>query len=411
MEENPVSASTPKRSRKSVSRKKKTGKKKSVARRPQSKLLQVRTSERSTHSRCPWQWNWGYNERLAPRREQPALKFGTLIHEALELRYPPGIKRGPKPAETFEKLFKAQQKGEEDRWAMKVDDEWEDMLGVGIEMMEAFIEEYGRDEDWKVIASEMTFQVPVYIEPWMRVENGGTITDDLLRLAGVTKGQAFGEDPLFEYVGTMDGVWENRMDASTAVNDWKTTSGDPKKEAMGKAALDEQTTAYWTWGVDWLVNKKILKPRQLEALDGMIFTFLAKKKRDTRPQNAQGLYLNLPTKKEKEEFGDDYPGSPSKKQPTPMFHRERVYRSEIEQTRARERAVSEVLVMMAMRRGVLPITKSPGTGFPSQQCNACSFRDMCELDEGGGDVALLRASSMDTWDPYSAHEIKEAEQK
>ncbi len=381
-------AKTPKRSKTKAASRRKTSP-------PQ---LLIRTSERSTFSRCPWQWGCGYISRLQPRREQPALKFGTLIHAALEERYPPGIKRGPKPAETFEKLFKAQQRTEYDKHNVRVDDEWIDMLELGIDMLEGYIEKYGKDEDWKVIASEMAFKVPVYLDDWMLEENGGKITPMLLEAAGVTKRQLERKDPLFYYTGTMDGVWQNRMDGGVRVNDYKTTSGDAQKEAMAKAVLDEQTTAYWTWGVDYLIMKKLLKARELQALDGMLFTMLGKKMRDTREQNAQGLYLNKD-------------GTVSKKQPTPRFHRELVYRSEAEQTRARERAVSEVLLMMAMRRGVLPITKSPGTGYPSQQCQACSFRDMCELHEGGGDWKLERDSSMEQWNPYDAHEIKDAEQR
>lgn len=380
-------ASTPKRKRKAASRKPARRK----AKKSQPRLL-VRTSERSTHSRCPWQWQWGYNDRYSPRREQPALKFGTLIHKALEVRYPKGIKRGPKPAETFEKLFKKEQKQAEAKWNMKIDGEWEDMLAVGIDMMEMYVEKYGRDEDWRVIESEMTFQVPVYL-PANALEIY-PLARGLLSNGAITKRQAEGKDPLFWYVGTMDGVWENRMDGGVRINDYKTTSGDAEKEAQAKSVLDEQTTAYWTWGVDWLEEKKILKPRQLQALDGMLFSMLKKARRDTRPTNADGLYLNQD-------------GTISKKQPAKVFHRELVYRSEIEQQRARDRAVQEVMVMIAMRSGLLPITKSPGTGYPSQQCNACSFRDMCELHEGGGDWELAARATMERWDPYSDHEIAE----
>lgn len=379
-------ASTPaKRRRKAPSKKSKKS--------PAQPQLLLRTSERSTFKRCTWQWVRTYGDHLKPIQEHPALKFGTLIHAALEVRYPPGIKRGPKPAETFEKLFAAERKDAETEWKMKVDDDWDDALAVGIDMLELYIEKYGRDEDWKVIQSEMTFKVPVYIDQSMRIENGGTISDDLLRLAGVTKRQAEGKDPLFWYVGTMDGVWENRMDGGVRIQDYKTTGKDPEKEARGKSSLDEQGTAYWTWGVDHLINKKLLKERQLRELDGMLYTFLRKAKRDGREQNAQGLYLNQD-------------GSISKKQPPPMFHRELVYRSEVERTKARERAVIEVLLMMAHRRGVLPIYKTPETGQMGH-CGFCPVRDLCELHESGDDWGLLLRSTMREWDPYDAHEIEE----
>lgn len=374
-------ASTPAKRRKASTKKSKKS--------PAQPQLLLRTSERSTFKRCLWQWERTYGEHLKPVQEHPALKFGTLIHAALEVRYPPGIKRGPKPAETFEKLFAAERKDTESTWKMKVDDEWDDALEIGIHMMEAYIEKYGRDEDWKVLASEMTFKVPVYINRDLMP----TITDDLLRLAGVTKAQAEGKKPLFWYVGTMDGVWENRMDAGVRVQDYKTTGKDPSKEAIGKHALDEQGTAYWTWGVDFMIMKKLLKERQLRELDGMLYTFLRKGKRDGREQNAQGLYLNQD-------------GTVSKKQPPPMFHRELVYRTEVEREKARERAVIEVLLMMAHRRGVLPIFKTPETGQMGH-CGFCPVRDLCELHESGDDWGLMQRSTMREWDPYDAHEIEE----
>lgn len=369
-------------------RSKKPSKSKARKQTAQPQLL-LRTSERSTFKRCLWQWERTYGDKLKPIQEHPALKFGTLVHAALEVRYPPGIKRGPKPAETFEKLFAAERKDAEHTWKMKVDGDWDDALEVGIDMLEMYIEKYGRDEEWKVIQSEMTFKVPVYINR----EAMPTITDDLLRLAGVTKAQAEGKKPLFWYVGTMDGVWESRMDGGVLVQDYKTTGKDPEKEARGKSSLDEQGTAYWTWGVDFLILKKLLKPRQVKELAGMLYTFLRKGKRDTRDCNAQGLCLNQD-------------GSISKKQPPPMFHRELVYRSEVERDKARERAVIEVLLMMAHRQGALPIFKTPETGQMGH-CGFCSVRDLCELHESGDDWGLMQRSTMAEWDPYDAHEIEE----
>jgi hypothetical protein len=337
---------------------------------------------------CRWHWQRGYIDKLSPIREAPALKFGTLVHEALEARYPKGIKRGPKPAETFEKLFIAQRKSAEEQFKMKVDDEWEDMLQVGIEMLEAYIEKYGRDEDWKVIASEMTFKTPAFIPESMR-EWAGRMS----KLAGLSTAVISGDEPLFYYVGTMDGVWENRMDGGVRINDYKTTSHDPTKEAAGKYTLDEQATAYWTWGADALIDLKILKPRQVRALDGMLYTFLRKTRRDTRPVDAQGLALNKD-------------GSVSKQQPLPMFHRELVYRSEAEREHARVRAVEEVIEMSAVRLGNLPAYKTPATGSMGH-CGFCAVRDLCELDESDGDWQLLRKASFTTWEPYGSHEIKE----
>jgi hypothetical protein len=332
------------------------------------KLIQVRTSERQTFNRCEWQWWRSYHDKLTPITDAPALRFGTLIHAALELRYPPGIKRGPHPAETFERLYE-EELADAMQWGFRdADGEWADAAELGVAMLNNYVDTYGRDEEWKVLASELPFQVPV-----MDPDTG---------------------EPLFEYVGTIDGVWQDRVSGGVRINDYKTCAGDPVKEAQGKFVLDEQATAYWTWGVDYLIENKVLKPRELEALDGMLYTFLYKAGPDERPVNAQGQSLNKD-------------GSVSKIQPVPRFHRELVYRDEIQREKARRRAVRQFKRMQAIRDGELEPYKSIGTGYPDQQCKACAFSDLCEMDESGADWFDLRDAAFKTWDPYDAHEIQE----
>lgn len=342
----------------------------------------IRTSERTNFKRCRWMWDRGYNDRLKPIVERPALRFGTLIHAALEKRYPPGIKRGPKPAETFQKLYAKELKEVEAKWGFRdADGEWSDALGLGVDMLEGYVETYGRDEDWEVIASEMTFKVPVY----------GRQEDSGLWVPSV-KGES-GSKVLFHYVGTMDGVWKNRMDGGVRINDYKTTSKDPTKEGGGKAVLDEQATAYWAWGVDWLIAKKILKPRDQQALDGMLYTFLYKAKRDERTVDAHGHALNKD-------------GTVSRRQPTPRFHRDIVYRAEHDRNEARQRAIQEVGEMNMVKAGTLQPYKTPETGAMGH-CSWCQFNDICELHEVGADWEALRDATMEEWEPYGAHEIKE----
>lgn len=357
-----------------------------------NKLL-VRTSERSNAKRCKWLWDRGYNDRLKPIQEAPALRFGTLVHAALEERYPIGKRRGPHPARVFEKLYEADLKQAERDWGTFADDEWVEALDLGVYMLEGYVDKYGKDEEWEVIASEMTFQVPVYIPD----DFDAPLLMALLNRGVITQKQVEGKEPLFYYVGTMDGVWKNRMDGRIRVIDYKTTKNDAVKEGQGKLKLDEQGTAYWTWGCDWLINEKILGPRQVQALDGMLYTFLRKAKRDDRDQDADGQYLNKD-------------GSVSKNQPSPRFHRELIYRSESEREKARERVVHEVLEMLAMRNGVLAVYKNPETGS-NGHCGWCPMRDICELHEAGADWELLRDATMTTWEPYDAHEIKWAENR
>src|ERR1044072_1406403 len=140
----------------------------------------LRTSERGTYKRCHFAHNIEFNMLLRPTgKGPPALRFGSLVHAALEKFYRPGLKRGPRPASTFEKLYQKDLLAEEKNFGMVVEDEWRDAGELGVAMLEHYYETYGKDSRYKVIATEQTFQVPVKI-------NGKTA---------------------FYYVGTVDGVW------------------------------------------------------------------------------------------------------------------------------------------------------------------------------------------------------------
>jgi hypothetical protein len=361
-----------------------------------------------------------------------------LIHEALEVRYPVGLKRGPHPAQTFEKLYAADLKKNEDEWGMFADEEWTDALELGLDMLEGYIDKYGRDEQWEVLASEMKFAVPVYMPQDKAVPALQNILVGALMEAGkLTESQVAGKVPLFWYVGTMDGVWKDRSSGRVRINDYKTTSGDAVKEGEAKGVLDEQATAYWTFGVDYLIGQRIMKPRVIEALDGMLYTFLKKSKRDDRPVNDSGYALNKPKKDAimayYEEENVPLPkagtgkngnvvlddlianlgdaalalGEVSKDQPAKRFHREIVYRGQADRDNARARVVEEFLEMTAVKAGLMPYRKTPGSGYPSLQCKACSVRDLCEIDESGQDWEEARDLTMTDWNPYDAHEIVE----
>lgn len=410
---------------------------KALGKPPKGAIL-MRTSERSTFNRCRWQWGRIYGEGLKAIQEHPALRFGSLVHESLEVRYPVGLKRGPHPAQTFEKLYAADLKKNEDEWGMFADEEWTDALELGVDMLTGYVDKYGRDEQWEVLASEMKFAVPVYMPRDKAVPVLNNILVGALMEAGkLTVRQVEGKDPLFWYVGTMDGVWKDRSSGRTRINDYKTTSGDAVKEGEAKSVLDEQATSYWTFGVDYLIAKALMKSRAIEALDGMLYTFLKKSKRDDRPVNAQGYALNKPKKEAVDAYyeAENIPkptkgtgkngnvllddlianlgdaaaqlGETSKDQPAKRFHREIVYRGQADREAARARVVEEFLEMQAVKAGLLPYRKTPGSSYPSLQCKACSVRDMCETDEAGQDWEETRDLIMTSWNPYDAHEIVE----
>ena len=149
-------------------------------------------------------------------------------------------------------------------WRFKDEDEvWHNAFELGVNMLTSYKEHYGKDSEWKVIATELPFHTIVYSPKT--------------------------HEPLFVYVGVVDGVWERRTDKTIWVVDHKTTRDDPTKKAAA-LMLDEQAGAYWTVGVDALRAQGKIKPGQ--ELNGMLYNFLRKGKADERPKNAAGQSLN-----------------------------------------------------------------------------------------------------------------------
>jgi len=107
---------------------------------PPNEQRLVRTSERGTFQTCLHQWQWSYLEKRRNLQEAPALSFGNLIHQALEARYPPGIKRGPHPAETFKGLYEEWTAKNYDLGMKDSDDEWQKAGELGVDMLENYVD-------------------------------------------------------------------------------------------------------------------------------------------------------------------------------------------------------------------------------------------------------------------------------
>lgn len=358
----------------------------------QKDWILVRTSERTSFKRCRHAWQLGWIEKLKQIEEAPALRFGSLIHKALEERYPVGKRRGPLPAETFARLYDEELTDAMDTWGFRdADGTWAEARDLGVNMLEGYVERYGKDEEWEVLKSEMPFHTHVFAPCPRCGDPGGDANERSCDRCG-----GAGLVYAFTYVGTIDSVWRNRMDDGVRIVDYKTCKGDAVQEARTKT-LDDQTDAYWTFGADFLIAEKMLPPRALKALDGMLYIFMRKAKRDERPQNAQGQYLN-----------ND--GSISARQPPANFHRELVYRGEPERVHIRARAIAEVRDMLKLRGEFAEGDRTRLYKAPHfLNCKICSFRDMCELHEIGGDWESYRDAAYRTYEPYEAHEIEAAE--
>lgn len=317
-----------------------------------SKVL-LRTSERATYKRCRQKWDWAFNQRLRPRTSANALRFGSLIHEALAAYYIPGRKRGPHPAKTFKKLYQAELKTASSFGMRDVDDEWIEAGTLGDVMLNEYIDFYGNDAHLEIISPEMPFEIDV------SDKNGKY---------------------LVTYVGTFDAVMKDLRTKQIGLFEHKTA----KAISTDHLPLDEQAGSYWCFAPDWLKAQGILKPKQ--DLDFILYNFLRKGMPDVRPKNDLGQRLNKD-------------GSVSKVQPLPLFHREVVYRDEADRATMLQRVRMEAWEMRLVRAGKLPIYKTPTMGCSWD----CAFFDMCELHETGADWEESRRQIMTTWDPYEDH--------
>jgi PD-(D/E)XK nuclease superfamily len=298
----------------------------------------VTTSSRSAFRRCPQKWVWRFEDGLSPKGEMAdALWFGIGIHEALANWYQKGRRRGVHPATTFTNWC-----SDEMREIRAAREEWEDQakyenaMDLGIAMLEGYIDKYGKDPSWSVIATEQPFKIKV----------------------------TWHGKPIALFMSTWDGVYRDMNDGRLYLMEHKTAG----QISLAYLELDDQAGSYWAVASEWLRAKGILGPG--DEIAGIMYNFLRKTPGDDRPQNEGGAYLNKD-------------GSVSKKQPPPAFVRHLVERTSGEQKVQLERLAREVAVMNAVRDGTIPVTKNT-----TKDCTFCEFFAACTLHEHGSTRAF-----------------------
>ena len=378
----------------------------------------LRQSERGSFNRCKQRWWWDWREGLVPRSaDLGPLWFGTGIHVALAAWYcGPGIKRGPEPGETWERYVAdsvayvkdMRPIGDDERVAKYVD-----AAALGVIMLEGYRARYGRDEHMHVIAPELTGSTEI---PWPKGQN----------LYDVEEG-----DVMSVLAWTTDLVYRDLRNDWLAVEEHKTA----KQISTRHLALDNQGGTYWAMATRSLRAKGLIKPK--EVLRGIEYNFLRKSVPDDRPRDAEGYYVNKPVKAdyvraleshlsearwgseaEKEaEFarlkklplagmeelaianGLEVLGERSKIQPSALFERHMVHRTSVEQRTQLQRIQDEAFSMWPYRDGTMPLTKNP-----TKDCGwDCSFYQMCELQERGGNWENFKALTYRSQDPYADH--------
>jgi hypothetical protein len=317
-----------------------------------SDLPILRTSERAAFKRCVFRWWLEYRNGYRQRSPQvDALWFGIGIHEALAQWYGKGSKRGEHPADFWERWV-----GDEIAFARTYLDDtfdepvWVDALELGIAMLEQYIDFYGNDDQWNVIAIEQQFRVRV-----------------------TRKGK-----PIAYFASRWDGVVRDLDDGKIYLLEHKTAA----QIVTAYLELDDQAGSYWAVASQLLRANGILK--QNEKISGIIYNFLRKAKPDERPYNDDGLYLNKD-------------GSVSKKQPPQAFVRTVIERSPREQNTQLARIADEVAVMNAVRERVIPITKTA-----TKDCPRCPFWVPCTLHERGSEAyETVLKNNFSQGDPYA----------
>lgn len=325
----------------------------------QPDLPLVNTSARKCFRRCPRQWVWSYVDGLQVRGDQAdALWLGTGVHLALAEWYQPGYKRGQHPARTFEKWADGEVRYVRSYLGENFEDAvWEDAVELGTAMLENYIDEYGKDPDWYIIAIEQQFKVKL----------------------------TYQGDDIAWFFGTFDGVLRLRSDRRVYLIEHKTAG----QISLPYLVLDDQAGGYWAVATRVLRARGVL--RSDEYIAGIIYNFLRKAKPDDRPQDESGQYLNKD-------------GSVSRRQPPPYFTREIVERSPAELRSTLLRLKDEVYLMNLVRNGELPIIKNT-----TRECTFCEFFHMCQLHERGGEAWRTLAAEYNRRDPYENYTKSAAE--
>ena len=320
----------------------------------------LRTSERSDYKRCAWLWYQTWVLGWRSKREPTWAWFGTAIHRGLEERYKPGgKKRGTLDA--MEAAFEAALDKEERRmYTEGLETDTTDIVDgrtLGLAMLRGYVDEYGKDSHWRVLHTEQPFQinVPDPKDP---------------------------EKVLVVYAGTWDLAVYDLVDKVYRIVDHKTRRSFPTNWSF--YSINDQAGSYLWVAREVLLHKGILKTS--DTIDGLVFNALRKHLPDDRPVNENGERLNKN-------------GSVSLRQPAPLFHREEVWRSPQERVTQARRVQNEAVIMDKVRRGKLPLIKTP-----TEDCVRCPLFEYCELDEQNPEEAQEFAkATLKKRDPYADH--------
>lgn len=345
----------------------------------------VRNSERESFNTCHQQWWWRWNLGLVPAMpKQDARWFGTGWHLVWAEYYTPpagkdGFTRSEKnPHDTWDEFTRDSFVKISTHAYFSEDDEQEfvNAVTLGHNMIDGQLEKYKGDPGWEVLMPEQRFLARIPFNP--RQQNMSMSHWNAL---GYPRGAASGGF-IADCVGSLDIPFRDHTDGlgTIIVGDWKTTN---RRENLKQLNKDNQIGTYISVTTGFLRRAGFIRPD--EAVERGVLSFARKAKSDDRPKNEIGQFLNKD-------------GSVSKSQGAPLFWREVVQRNKANRLRQVSRIADDVEHMQAVRLGVMPITKSPGT-----HCNWCDFTDLCDIDEDGGDTEDYISGVYKVEDQYADH--------
>jgi len=261
----------------------------------------------------------------------------------------------------FEKAYESELKEQSAIGFRDEDGTWNDAGELGVAMLDSYVNTYGKDDEWEVLATEQRFEAPIK-------SSRGTV--------------------LGWYVGVIDLIMKHRPTKSIELWDHKGV----KSIDTGYLTLDSQKSGYWTYGVDALIASGVIKSTL--GLRTMRYNFLRKAKPDEREfrvgEKGQKIYLNQN-------------GTDSKVQPSAHFVRHPVPMTDAERGLEREMVLGELRDMTLVKAGKLTIYKNPG----KFTCMFCDVKDICEIHQVGGDheeMARLMLVPKRKWTPLAYKE-------
>lgn len=330
----------------------------------QRPLPLVRSHERITYKRCKKKWYWAWRRGLVLRKAQfGALQLGTWVHAAMERWYGKGLTRHGDLAEHFTIIADAAYElARRAKAPQHMLEKAEELIALGINMLEAYQKHYGRDDGVRILAVEIPLEFS-YPAPGTELP---VVAKHMLKPDGV-------------FMDPNDDVWLLETKTAATVR-------------TGHLRLDDQARPYGAMSERALRRLGVIRKGQ--QFKGIMYNFLRKGLTDERPTNEQGKYLNKN-------------GSVSARQPPPLFVRHPVTMTRAAKLKTLQRIQSETIeiteLTQALREGRVDPDSIQIT--PHSSCErTCDFFAMCVVGEEGGNTRRMEETMFIRRDPYEYEE-------